>query len=153
MFRVPRKVYHAPGLNGIIRVMKWLILPELAKDLWGQLLDLKEQKFFRDKLSLSLLIPTMLLNIITLLIMVFRLKPTGFLVPVKYSSLAGFDALGPWYQAYVIAFFGLGVTTVNTILASESFSQSRITSFFMVVGAFVVALFCLIIGTAFAVIV
>lgn len=85
--------------------------------------------------------------------MLLRLHPTGFDVPVHYSSLGGFDALGPWYQLYAIAIYGFGVTAVNTVLANLSFGRSRITSFFLLTGSFVVALFCLIIGTAFAVIV
>ncbi len=85
--------------------------------------------------------------------MVVRLKPTDYPLPVRYSSLVGFDALGPWYQTYAIGLFGVLVTAVNTTLAAISFTRSRITSFFLLIGAFVVGLFCLIIGTAFAVII
>jgi hypothetical protein len=85
--------------------------------------------------------------------MIFRLRPTDFPVPGHYSTLWGFDGLGPWYQAYAIAGFAILVSLVNTTLAMRSFNQSRITSFFLMIGSFVVALFCLIIGTAFTVIV
>jgi hypothetical protein len=111
------------------------------------------QRFFQDRLSLAILIPTVALNVITLLVMVTRLHPTGFDVPVHYSSLSGFDALGPWYQIYNIGVFGLVVTVANTLIAQMSFGRSRITSFFLLTGSFVVALFSLIIGTAFAVVV
>ncbi len=111
------------------------------------------QRFFQDRLSLAILIPTVVLNVLTLIVMIGRLHPTGFDVPVHYSSLGGFDALGPWFQIYTIAIFGFIVTIVNTVLAELSFSRSRITSFFLLTGSFVVALFCLIIGTAFAVVV
>lgn len=111
------------------------------------------QRFFQDKLSLAILIPTFVFNILTLVVMIVRLHPTGFDVPVHYSSLGGFDALGPWYQIYSIAVFGFAVTLVNTVLAELAFTRSRISSFFLLAGSFVVALFCLIIGTAFAVVV
>jgi hypothetical protein len=111
------------------------------------------QRFFQDRLSLAFLVPVVVLNGLTLIIMLLRLKPVDYAVPVRYSSLIGFDALGPWYQIYTVALFGILVTLVNTTLASISFTRSRITSFFLLIGAFVVGLFCLIIGTAFAVII
>lgn len=111
------------------------------------------QRFFQDRLSLSFLVPVLALNALTLIIMVIRLKPTDYAIPVRYSSLVGFDTLGPWYQIYMVGLFGVLVTAINTALAAVSFTRSRITSFFLLIGAFVVALFCLIIGTAFAVII
>jgi len=131
--------------------MKWPSPSELVQRARRTFVVVTGQRFFQDKLSLAILIPTVVLNILTLVIMILRLHPTGFDVPVHYSSLGGFDALGPWYQAYIIAFYGFGVTIINTILANVSFGRSRITSFFLLTGSFVVGLFCLIIGAAFAV--
>jgi hypothetical protein len=126
---------------------------KVVKDIQAWIASVREQRFFRDKLSLAILVPTLLLNAATILIMIFRLRPANFQVPGHYSTLNGFDSLGPWYQAYAIALFALAITVVNTTLATRSFTYSRITSFFLIAGAFVVGLFCLIIGTAFAVIV
>ena len=126
---------------------------QVVKEIQSWVTRVREERFFGDKLSVAIMVPTLLLNATTFVIMVFRLRPADFLVPGHYSSLTGFDGLGPWYQAYAIALFGLAVTLVNTTLAVRSFSYSRITSFFLMTGAFVVALFCLIIGTAFTVIV
>lgn len=109
-----------------------------------------QQRFFSDRLSWSILGPTLFLNVLTFVILLIRLHPSDGLIPVHYSSLYGYDQLGPWYQTYNIALFSLGVTAVNTLLASASFSRSRITSFFLLTGSFVVALFCLIISAAFA---
>lgn len=125
----------------------------IATWLTSKLTDLRQQRFFQDRLSLGLIIPALVLNVVTLVIMLFRVHPTNFLVPVHYSSLGGFDALGSWYQPYRIAAFGFIVTVINVLLAIFSFNRSRIASFFLLAGTFVVALFCLIIGTAFAVVV
>ncbi|HSH31618.1 MAG TPA: hypothetical protein VK963_03050 [Candidatus Saccharimonadales bacterium] len=128
--------------------------PAPALTRWQTNLEgLRQQRFFQDRLSLAILVPTLCLNLVTLLIMLLKLRPAGFEVPVRYSSLVGFDQLGPWYGTYRIGLFGLVVTLVNTTLAAMAFGSSRVTSFFLTTGAFVVALFCLIIGTAFAVIV
>ncbi|MFI5240766.1 MAG: hypothetical protein ACHQUB_03605 [Candidatus Saccharimonadia bacterium] len=115
--------------------------------------QIRSQRFFQDHLSLALILPALGFNIVTLLIMIFRLHPTNFSIPVHYSSIGGFDQLGPWYQTYWIAGFGFMVTLCNTALAAYGFGKSRIASFYLLTGAFVVALFCLIIGTAFAVVV
>jgi hypothetical protein len=126
---------------------------QIFKRLRRSIVTARGQRFFQDRLSLAFLIPVLVLNTLTLLVMFLRLKPTDYAVPVRYSSLVGFDALGPWYQVYTIALFGIIVTVVNTALAAMSFTRSRITSFFLLIGAFVVSLFCLIIGTAFSVII
>ncbi len=133
--------------------MERLIPSQILKRLQRSFVTARGQRFFQDRLSLAFLFPILALNAITILILILRLRPTDYPVPVHYSSLSGFDALGPWYQIYIIAIFGLIVTAGNTALAAVSFTRSRITSFFLLIGAFVVGLFCLIIGTAFAVIV
>ncbi len=71
-------------------------------------------------------------------------------MPMRYSSLYGFDGLGPWYSPFLIVLFGLGVSVVNGVLAYQVFDRSRIASFYLLAGAGVVALFCLIISNAFA---
>lgn len=115
--------------------------------------EIRGQRFFQDHLSLALLLPTLGFNLMAFIIMLVRLHPTSFAVPIHYSSLGGFDQLGPWYEPYRIVVFSLTVTLVNTLLAAYSFGRSRIASFYLLIGSFVVSLFCLIIGTAFAVVV
>lgn len=110
--------------------------------------DLRQERFFKDRLSLGLLIASFGINLVNIVAMLVRLRPTEFPVPIHYSSLSGFDALGPWYHLYSVAIFALVVTIVNAFLAEQSFSRSRITSFFLLTGAFVVGLFCLIISLA-----
>lgn len=114
-----------------------------------QLEQLRSQRIFQDRLSWAIMVPTFVLNGVTFLLLVLKLHPTEFAVPVHYSSLVGFDRLGPWYQSYSIGIFAVGVTILNSGLAVMAFSRSRITSFFLMVGAFVVALFALVISLAF----
>lgn len=114
---------------------------------------LSSQRLMQDKLSLGIVIPTAAINIITLLTLLVSLHPTDFAVPVRYSSLTGFEALGSWYEIYLLGLFGLLVTVTNTGLAIACYSRSRITSFFLLIGSFVVNLFCLIITLAFVAIV
>lgn len=129
----------------------WL---EALRGLWDDIgASIKEHRFFKDRLSLAILIAGLALNATTIIVLVLRLHPTDFPVPIQYSSLEGFNSLGHWYQLYQVGVFGLLVTTVNAYLAYLSFTRSRITSFFLLVGAFVVSLFSLIISLAFSAVV
>lgn len=125
----------------------------LKTQLLAAVTQIRGQRFFQDHLSLALILSALGLNLTVLIVMLVRLHPTNFAVPIHYSSLGGFDQLGPWYEAYRIAVFGFAITIINTLLAAYSFGRSRIASFYLLIGGFVVALFCLIIGTAFAVVV
>lgn len=129
--------------------MKRLRPQHLKASFTSKLDSLRQQRFFKDRLSWGILVPTVLLNIATIVLLVLKFHPTDTLVPTHYSSLVGFDTLGPWYQSYAIGVFAVGVTVVNGSLALASFNRSRITSFFLMIGAFVVALFCLVISAAF----
>ncbi len=133
--------------------MKIITPKALRGYLSEKITSFSEQRFWQDKLSLAVLIAALILNGITFVVLAVRVHPAQFEVPVRYSSLVGFDVLGPWYEIYRIGLFAVAVTVVNGLLAYKSFARSRITSFFLLVGAFVVALFCLIIGTAFTAIV
>jgi len=102
-----------------------------------------------------MLIAALGLNIVNLVVLAIKLRPLEFTssVPVHYSNLNnGFDQLGPWYLNYRIGLFAIGVTIVNSYLAVLSYSKSRITSFYLMVGSIVVAIFSIIISFAFTVI-
>lgn len=116
---------------------------------------LRQHRFFSDKLSFGLMIGAAGLNLLCLAVLAIKLRPLEFntSVPVHYSNLNnGFDVLGPWYLNYRIGLFALVVTLVNTYLAIQSYSRSRIASFFLLTGSVVVAIFALIISTAFTVV-
>ncbi|HSX47994.1 MAG TPA: hypothetical protein VLF41_00585 [Candidatus Nanoarchaeia archaeon] len=130
--------------------MKRLKLSHIKPSLSLAFDTLRQQRFFKDRLSWVILVPTLVLNAITMILLLVRLHPVDFVVPVHYSSLVGFDSLGPWYQTYTLGIFAICVTLVNTSLAVASFTRTRITSFFLLIGSFVVALFSLVISIAFA---
>lgn len=109
----------------------------------------REQRLFHDRLSVSLLLTALTLNIGNLVVLVARIRPTDYPVPIHYSSLKSFDMLGPWYDRYWIGVFGLVITLVNAYIALASFQRSRIASFFLLAGSVVVGIFCIIIANAF----
>lgn len=110
---------------------------------------LGEQRLFRDRLSLTILIPSLLINLVTLGVVLLKVQPSNIAVPVHYSSLEGFNVLGPWYRLYFLGLFALAATLTNSFLAMAAFDRSRLASFFLLAGSFVVALFSFVITSAF----
>ena len=111
--------------------------------------QLRGQRFFHDYISVALLMGCCLLNATTWFELIARLHPIDYLVPTHFSNITGFDTLQSWPSFYRIGAFSLGVTLVNAALAMQAFNRSRITSFFLLAGAFVVSLFCLAVASAF----
>ena len=123
------------------------------RSLAGHLAVFRQHRFFKDRLSVAILVSNLIVNGVIVLVLLLRVRPTQFPVPVRYSSLVGFDKLGSWTQLYGIGAFSLAVALVNGGLAIYGFGRSRIASFFLLAGAFVVAAFSLIISLALTAIV
>lgn len=111
--------------------------------------DVLSQRFFRDHLSMVLLVGAAVVNGLNLLSLFLHMRPTSAEVPIRFSSLTLFDELGPWYYPFLIALFALFVTAANGVFAYFSFGRNRIASFFLLTGSAVVAIFSFIISMAF----
>jgi uncharacterized Tic20 family protein len=115
-------------------------------------LTLKNQPMFQDRISLVAVVLSFILSIVSLIALATRLPHSGEQAPVHYSSLIGFDQQGPWYLNFQIGIFSLLVSFINTALAIQAFRRNRLVSFFLLVGAVVVTLLCLIVSMAFPVV-
>ena len=111
--------------------------------------DVLRQRFFHDRLSMSVMSLAAVVNIACVCLLVLHVRPTDAQVPIHFSSFTLFDALGPWYYPFEIALVATCITLVNAVFAYHSFSRSRLASFFLVVTSLVVAIFSFIIAQAF----
>lgn len=102
-------------------------------------------RIFQDKLLIGFLITNIMLCAFIIVLLVLRVRPRDFVVPLQYSTVHGFDVLGSWYRVYVFGAFSLLVTLGNIVLAAMSYKRSRLASFLLVFGAIMVNLFDLII--------
>lgn len=109
----------------------------------------KAHRLWNDRLSVGVVVLGASINLLALLLVFARLRPLGYAVPVRYTSVGAFDTLGPWYALYAIPVYGLVVLAANVGLAMKAYNRSRIGSFFLLLGAVVVALLCLVISNAF----
>ena len=124
-------------------------LGTLSRSLKTSFDNVRQSRFFRDRISVVLLIGALLTNAVNLVALALHVRPVEGEVPVGFSSLTLFDKLGPWYYPFLIALFALVVTLVNAIFAYHAFNRSRLASFFLLAGSGVVAIFSFIISTAF----
>jgi hypothetical protein len=125
-------------------------LGSLKRTIQIRLADVRQARFFHDRLSVGLLMGALLVNGLNLVALALRVRPTETLVPTRYSNLGGgFYALGPWYFPILIALIAAVITMVNGAMAFQSFSRSRLASFFLLSGSAVVAIFSFIISMAF----
>ena len=114
-----------------------------------RLKQVRQSRFFQDKLSLGLIVAAVILNVVTVVSLLAHVRPTDVPVPTHYSSLRSFDALGPWFWPFEVAIFGFIVTIMNTAFAYSSYNRSRLASFLLQSGGVVVAVFTFIIASAF----
>ncbi len=127
----------------------FLPLSSLRRTFQTRFQEVLAQRFFRDRLSMTILVAGLLANAATFGWLMVRLRPTETLVPVHFSSFTLFDELGAWYFPYQLSLLALLITVVNAVFAYHSFGRSRLASFFLLTTGLVVAIFSLIIAQAF----
>ena len=139
-----------PGASGIMSGMNGLQpVAALRRTIQDISRDVLTQRFFHDRMSMSLLALAAGINLVALTMLVLKLRPTEGQVPVHFSSFTLFDQLGPWYFPMEVVLVSAVITLINGIFAYHSFSRTRLGSFFLLVAAVVVGIFSFIIAQAF----
>jgi hypothetical protein len=130
-------------------------LPSVVRQAADQLhpQSLRQHPMSQDPISVVTLGLAATVNILTILLMVVRLRRVDYPVPVHYLSLVGIDQLGSWWLNFRLGLFAMVVTIINGLLAAKSYQRNRLVSFFLLVGAAVVAILSLVISAGFAAIV
>lgn len=111
--------------------------------------EVRQSRFFHDRLSLSLLMGALFLAVLNLVVLAAKVRWSS-VAPVGFSSFEVGYVLGPWYYPYFVALFSLVTVVINGLLAYQAFNRSRLASFFLLTGGGVVAIFCFIISNALA---
>ncbi len=112
----------------------------------------RQSRFFHDRLSMGLIIGSLAVSAFTFITLLLNVHPSDIAQPVRYSSLNLGYTLGPWYYPYLVALFALGVILVNSVVAYQAFARSRLASFYLLLGATVVAIFSFVIANALGVV-
>lgn len=110
----------------------------------------RSSRFMKDRLFMGCLTLAVVFVVLMWGVVVIRVRPTSFPVPVHYTTLGGFDALGSWFQPAIASVYATILIAVNIVLSYLSYPRSRMASFFLLAGAVVVAVFSLIITNAFS---
>jgi len=127
-----------------------LTLASLRNTAMGWFAQVRDARFFHDRLSLALLVGALIVNGLNVVALGLKVRPTDVPVPTQYSNIGGgFSALGPWYFPFTVAAVALAVTVGNAAFAYFGFNRSRLASFFLLASSGVVAIFSFIISMAF----
>ena len=106
---------------------------------------LKQQRILRDKFLRWFVVLVLATFLIVALLLIVRLRPTDFVVPLEYTSGVGLSGLGDWKLIYGYGLFSAIVTFGNLALSIVAFEKSRIMSFFLLLGAIVINIFTIIV--------
>lgn len=106
---------------------------------------LKQQRIFRDKFLRWFLALALILMLAVIVLLVVRLRPSDFVVPLGFMTGVGFTGTGQWYRIYNYGLFSILVTITNSVLAMAMLEKSRIASFFLITGAVIANIFTLVV--------
>lgn len=106
---------------------------------------LKQQRILRDKFLRWFVILVLVTFLVVAVLLLVRLRPTDFVVPLEYTSGTGLSRLGDWRLIYGYGIFSMIVTFGNLGLSIAAFEKSRIMSFFLLLGAIVINIFTIIV--------
>jgi len=131
------------------------VLPPLGnirRNISAKVDHVRQSRFFHDRLSVGLVVSSLVVNALNIIVLLLKVHPSDMQLPVRYSSLDLGYTLGPWYYPYTVALFATAVTLVNAFFAYRAFTRSRLASFFLLLGAMVVAIFSFVISNALGVV-
>ena len=123
-------------------------LGNLRRDLSANLEKVRQSRFFHDRLSVGLIVAALIVSAANIILLLPNVHPSDIAEPVRYSSLNLGYTLGAWYYPYIVALTAVVVTLVNATLAFQSFTRSRLGSFFLLLGGMVFAVFSFVISSA-----
>ena len=106
---------------------------------------LRHQRILRDKFLRWFVFLALGTFLVVAILLLARLRPTDFVVPLEYTSGIGLSRLSDWRLIYGYGIFSFVVTAGNLTLAIASFEKSRIMSFFLLLGAIVINIFTIIV--------
>lgn len=106
-------------------------------------------KVFKDGWMVGFLVLIGLINVFSIVWSLTHIHRTQIQVPIRYTSLANFDQLAPWYQLYSIAAISLLVLIINLILATLTYSKSRLLSIFVIMITLMVAIYSAAVAIGF----
>jgi len=94
--------------------------------------------FLKQRWNLTLLLGSLIFNILTWLWLIWRVKPSDNLIPLSYNIYFGIDSFGAWQRIFYVPIFGLAVIIINYILAYFIFLKDSYLSLWLQVIAFII---------------
>lgn len=90
--------------------------------------QLRDNKLFSDGWSVGLVVANVLVLALIIAWSVTHIHHTEIQVPIRFTSLTNFDALGSWYQLYELAAMGAIIFGLDLFLALLLHRKNRLMS-------------------------
>lgn len=113
--------------------------------------NLKSTPARKNKIILISLIAAALLNLLTWLLIYFKLWPVvnnlpaeQAYIPLHYNIYLGVDLFGNWKRAFIMPEAGLAILLINALLSFSLFNKKEILSYFLSLAAVTVQILCFV---------
>lgn len=90
--------------------------------------NLRDNKLFGDGWTVGLIVANVAVLLLVIGWAVTHIKPTEIQVPIRFTSLTNFDALGEWYQLYELPVVGVLILGINLFLAAILHKKNQLMS-------------------------
>jgi len=97
------------------------------------------QEFWRSSLVHWILIGTIFLDVASLAVLVFYIRPIDLPIVLHYNVYLGVDVIGDWWQVYFLPIIANLFLLVNTILAHFFYQKKeRLAAYIFLLASFFV---------------
>ena len=97
------------------------------------------ENFFQNKIILTLLGLSILVNVVNWLILVIFIRPVDVDIILHYNVYFGVDMMGNWKQVFIAPFIGSFLLVANTILATYFYRhKERVASYILLLTTLMV---------------
>ncbi|MBU1177714.1 hypothetical protein KJ903_00680 [Patescibacteria group bacterium] len=91
----------------------------------------KQANIRRDKFFLVLVIFGVLTNFAVWMVLVLRIKPSVYPIPLHYNIYNGIDIVDLWYKVFIIPAFGLFLLLINLITSISFFRREKFIAYLL----------------------
>lgn len=91
--------------------------------------NLKE--FLRNKNIILILVIGLTVNLLNLIYLFLKVKPSVEPIPLHYNIYFGIDLIGPWYKVFINPAVGLIIYFINTIISFIIYKRAKLMTYLL----------------------
>lgn len=88
--------------------------------------------FLKNKYIFIISLFGFLLNLLTWIILIWKIKPSTEPIPLHYNIYLGIDLIGNWKLVYILPGSGLIIYFINLIISYIIYKRIKLISYFLI---------------------